>query len=102
MSTTTKNSTDQTLRDAIKCWGKETQVDKAIEEMAELTKALIKYRHKEPSAELYSNVCNEIADVENLMQQLRFIFDPDDILVTKMKNLKIRRLRKIIDEGGKF
>ena len=53
---------------AINAYGKEMQVDIMIEEMSELTKALIKHRRK-PSDETLENIQEEIADVKIMMRQ---------------------------------
>ena len=58
---------EATLRRAIAAYGKNAQVDMAIEEMSELTKALCKERRYElvkgTHAEAHANVIEEIADV---------------------------------------
>lgn len=67
------------MRLAINTYGEINQMEKAIEEMAELTKALIKVKHisVQDSEEVHFKVMNaeeEIADVLIMMEQLTMIF----------------------------
>ena len=71
------------MRLAIDTYGEVNQTDKAIEEMAELTKALIKLkqvnlRDYEELTFKVMNVEEEIADVLIMMEQLTMIFKPQD------------------------
>lgn len=69
----------ETLTQAIAEYGDKAQVDMAIEEMSELTKALCKERRyamdKGKHAEAMDNVVEEIADVAIMLAQLIIIFD---------------------------
>lgn len=72
---------------AIKKWGKDLQIAIAIEEMAELTKELVKcWRKKE------HNVLEELADVEIMINQLKIIFGDTRI----MRDQKLIRLAKML------
>ena len=71
---------------AIHEWGDTAQIDMAIEEMAELTKALLHARRGRES-----NVAEEIADVRIMLAQLEIIFRNSDE-VEKFKQAKIDRL----------
>lgn len=68
----------------------------AIEEMAELTKELIK---KERGLGDIKKIQNEIADVEIMVTQLRMIYDPERI--DQIKAEKILRLIQNINEVEK-
>ena len=62
---------------AIHRYGEAAQIDMAVEEMAELTKALCKVKRATPGATTtaaVSNVIEEIADVQIMLDQLRLIF----------------------------
>lgn len=68
---------------AIDTYGEINQMEKAIEEMAELTKALIKLKQVnlgdyEEMTFKVMNVEEEIADVLIMMEQLTMIFKPQD------------------------
>lgn len=72
--------------DVINHYGRINQIIKCIEEMSELTQALTKYLGGETD-----NITEEIADVEIMLEQMRFIFDKDGI-VDRTKSFK--RLRQ--------
>ena len=84
------------LKDAISTYGISAQVDMAIEEMSELTKALCKERrsHLLPEcAKARANVIEEIADVAIMLEQLLIIFDKDNE-IQKEVDYKIDRLEQ--------
>lgn len=62
----TMSPVDKLLQKAIDHYGKDNQVKKSIEEMAELTKALCKGD--------VENIKEEIADVQIMLYQLQMIF----------------------------
>lgn len=81
----------EVLETALDTYGYQNQSDILIEEMAELTKAIIKHR-RYGSKETFDNLCEEIADVSIMLQQM-FLRTPDvdyDTIVTN----KICRLAK--------
>lgn len=81
---------------AIKKWGRELQILMGIEEMAELTKALIKsLRGKENR----DNIIEEMADVEIMMGQLKRLFVVGGDL-TQVKARKMLRLEKMLVESS--
>lgn len=57
-------------RQAVKWFGVEHQIKKAAEELGELIQALMRYSNGEP---VIGNVCEEIADVEIMLEQLKII-----------------------------
>jgi NTP pyrophosphatase (non-canonical NTP hydrolase) len=62
---------------AIQHFGETAQIDMAVEEMAELTKAICKVKRAQAGAEMgaaVENVVEEIADVQIMLDQLRLIF----------------------------
>ena len=91
------------LERAIHTYGGQAQVDKAIEEMSELTKALLKHRYVEKNYEieiLEDAVAEEIADVEIMLKQLKMIFCFDE-RVLQYKKEKIERLERRLNESGR-
>lgn len=82
------------LQAAIDTYGTDNQTDVAIEEMAELTQALIHNRRGRPA-----NIPEEIADVEIMLEQLKIIHDCADE-VEKQKDAKIKRLAFKLGEKG--
>lgn len=92
------------LKDAIATYGTPAQVDMAIEEMSELTKALCKERRAQLTpgkhAEAHANVIEEIADVSIMLQQLLIIFDKDNE-IQKEVDYKIDRLEQRLQKAHK-
>lgn len=80
---------------AIEIYDVDNQIYQAIEEMAELTKALLKLRRENPENKEKVNkriadIEEETADVAIMIAQLEMIFDADN--VQKLANAKIDRL----------
>lgn len=89
---------ERILKHAISHYGEAHQIDKAIEEMSELTKALLKLRHAEKDYELdilQKAVAEEIADVGIMLRQLRMIFDFDTAIL-HYEDEKVQRLQRQI------
>ena len=85
------------LETAIDRYGKETQIMVAIEEMAELTKELVKsIRYDGVNAK---EVAEEIADVEIMLEQLKMIYQ-NSADVEAEKQRKIKRLSERLMMGG--
>ena len=57
------------FRKAVQTWGKAAQIDMMIEEMAELTKALLNERRGRDN-----NIAEEMADVRIMLEQMAVIF----------------------------
>lgn len=95
--------TDQEVyKQAIGFFGVRHQVDLAVEEMSELTKALMKYRRaEEKGAEDKTDerlsIIEEMADVEVMFDQLKMIYDCESVVALK-KYLKTERLAKRLKE----
>lgn len=85
------------LKNAVKAYGDDSQIDMAIEEMSELTKALLKYRRAKRSTEtadfdtLKDNISEEVADVLITLDQLGIIFGNFNE-VNNYKHEKVLRL----------
>lgn len=98
------------LQSAIDHYGEDNQLDMAIEEMAELTKAICKYKRavKERERDIcYStakdvifakgDIVEEIADVLIMIEQLTMIFDCKKRMMSAIAREKIRRLKRRMD-----
>ena len=68
----------------------------AIEELAELTKELTKAIRDKVS---YARICEEIADVEICLAQIKRTIPRSKIQVQLFKTFKIKRLEKLYIEG---
>ena len=77
-------------------YGTKKQQDIAIEELAELQKAIIKYR-RDPSDKTKEAVVEEIADVQVMLEQLKMIFSckskTDEIMDEKID----RQIKRVMD-----
>lgn len=90
------------LNRAIDTYGANTQIDKAIEEMGELTQALLKERHSRMTEEHklhLAHIEEEIVDVYIMLSQLMIIFREryktlDGECLQSMADYKIERLRR--------
>lgn len=82
----------------IDVWGEDAQIKMCIEEMSELTKELCKNWRKstKDTLEQIKNICEEIADVQNMIDQMQLIFGVQE--VEKIRKEKIERTQKRLDE----
>ena len=90
------------LEQAIEYYGDDHQIDKALEEMSELTKALLKLRYCENRYErqiVQDAVDEEMADVEIMLEQMKLIFN-NHRRVEQQKSKKIERLERRINGAG--
>jgi hypothetical protein len=67
-----------------------------IEEMSELIKELLKFKRGKNNIE---HICEEIADTEITIGQMKLIFDKDKILVDKYTQEKLIRLENRINKS---
>lgn len=89
---------DDVFRHCIVAYGANSQIDKTIEEMAELTKALLKLRIAKDSNSklLIDDVIDEIADVRIMCRQMELLFQAED-RVEKRIDFKVERQRKRLE-----
>lgn len=80
----------QILQRAVDTYGVEHQTDKAIEELSELTKALLKFRY-EPTETRRNELLYEMADVGIMLSQLALMYgDFNDQEIEKLDRLERR------------
>ena len=85
------------LERAITTYGAPAQMDMAVEEMAELTKALCKIKRAQAGCEVTAaigNVIEEMADVQIMLDQLRIIFGRS---TAEIEEDKLRRMLRRIN-----
>lgn len=75
-------------------YGVDAQLTKAIEELSELIKEICKDKSGEGKSD---QIAEEVADVEIMCEQLRFIYDFDKA-VDKWKEYKLKRLAKRLED----
>lgn len=96
----------EVLKAAISTYGKEAQIDMAIEEMSELTKALLKQRRSKgkttdiEQGKLRSNIIEEAADVLIVVAQILIIYDRDNECQAEV-DYKVNRLYERLGLAGK-
>ena len=91
---------------AINQWGKELQMDKMLEESSELILACASLIHNmmklsRAKSEKQTNmatmqICEEIADLEIMLEQSHLIFD--DGFINEIKERKLERLKEKVME----
>lgn len=89
---------DGVFRRCILEYGANSQIDMAIEEMAELSKALLKLKRDKgkSSKSLIDDVIDEIADVRIMCRQIELLFQAED-RVEKRIDFKVERQRKRLE-----
>lgn len=81
------------LKAAIEWYGLGSQVDMTIEEMAELTQALCKFK-RDCGGKVLGNILEEMADVQIMLDQMRLIYGQ----TAEIETAKLARLqRRVID-----
>lgn len=78
---------------AVQKYGREHQITKAIEEMAELMNELAKSQDKRTTTE---RVIDEIADVKIMLKQLEYIYGQFNVEKRYME--KVKRLEVMLNE----
>lgn len=92
---------ERIMQQAIETYGVQAQCDVAIEEMAELTKAIMKLRRVEDDYEktqvALDNLLEEIADVDIMIEQLKIMWGPKQVEGYREKKLE-RLDRRLNDD----
>ena len=96
------NQNKEFYQRCIDVWGEDAQIKMCIEEMSELTKELCKNwrKGKTNTPEQIMNICEEIADVQNMADQMQLIFGEE--IVERIRKEKIERTQKRLDEEIKI
>lgn len=79
-------------------YGKEKQVDIAIEECSELIKALLKDRRGKATID---DIVDEIADVQIMLYQLEYLFKCENAVNERVGAKITRQLSRIKEENAK-
>lgn len=94
------------LQQAVDTYGKEAQTDMAIEEMSELSKALLKHRRAEKHPEAWDyertrqDIYEEMADVIIMLTQLLMIYGGREEIQNDIDS-KVSRLEERLDNSAK-
>lgn len=84
-----------TLERAIEHYGKDMQLNVAIEELSELIKEICKYKRGEGNIE---HIIEEMADCQIMLSQLRIIFGIRIDDISRVKWEKLERLAKRLED----
>lgn len=87
-----------TLEKAIKTYGKDMQLNVAIEELSELIKEICKNKRGSDNRKA---IIEEMADCYIMLEQLAMIFDIPNHAINEVADKKITRLEKRLAEGVK-
>lgn len=91
---------ERIMQQAIKTYGVQAQCDVAVEEMAELTKAIMKLRRVADdygkTQVALENLLEEIADVDIMIDQLKIMWGPKQ--VEEYRRKKLERLERRMEE----
>jgi len=98
-----EDEVESILKSAVDTFGEESQCQMLVEECSEVIQAVCKYFRKyRPSNKAekeYENLCEEIADLEIVISQMKYIFNEDKINAYRDK--KLARLKQRIEDYGK-
>lgn len=92
-------------RDAVNKWGSATQMTMLQEECIELALAIHKWRNRETTMEALLKVAEEIADVELMLMQVKYMYAghiPFSLRLEETGVAKRKRLRQRLDSGGNW
>ena len=96
IAATAKGAKMTTLEKAIETYGKDMQLTVAVEELSELIKEICKCKRGSNNLE---NIIEEMADCYIMLKQLEIIFDIDYNDIVMIRNNKIDRLAKRLEEA---
>ena len=78
------------LKKAIATWGKHAQLLMVLEEMSELQKEILKHINR--SKDNIDEIIDETADVEIMLEQLKYIFDIHQVVKDRIP-VKIEKMK---------
>lgn len=87
----------QRLAKIIMHFGITEQTRQTIEELNELAVAISKVHRHGLTADRISAVTSEIADVQIMLEQMKIIFGISEEDINKMKQLKLKRIERVIE-----
>ena len=87
------------FKKAIEHYGPQNQMMQTMEELSELSVAIIKCIRYPDKIETKQHITEEIADVLIMIDQLKIILDIKDYEINCYKDYKLNRLNKRIEKG---
>ena len=83
------------LKQAIHTFGKDMQLNVAVEEFSELTKEICKHKR---GADNKQNIIEEMADCYIMLEQMKIMFGVSDVALSLEIHKKIERLKNTITQ----
>lgn len=91
---------EEVYKKAIGKWGDKAQLEMAQEEATELALAVRKFV-RNPSSETLEHIAEEVADVEIMIEQLKFMYPSLVESVKEQKEFKLNRLKSRVSPEEK-
>jgi NTP pyrophosphatase (non-canonical NTP hydrolase) len=93
-----KDEKTKVLEKAIDTFGTDMQLNVAVEELAELTKEICKYKR---GADNLLHIIEEMADCYIMLEQMKIIFALGSTVIADAASRKIERLERRLEEAEK-
>ena len=91
------------IQKCLEQWGEDAQLDMVIEEMAELTKAILKYRRTKGAKSARIDIAEEHADVLLMLEQLAYMMVQHDTNYKKLMRMFSKdKISRLEDKLGKW
>jgi len=90
---------NEIYKKTIEKWGQTAQLEMAQEEATELALAVRKFV-RNSTEERFVDMCGEIADVEIMIEQIKYMFPSVQSRVDETKAFKLDRLSKRVDNSS--
>jgi NTP pyrophosphatase (non-canonical NTP hydrolase) len=90
---------NEIYKKTIEKWGKTAQLEMAQEEATELALAVRKFIRK-PNDKTFDDLSNEMADIEIMIEQIKFMYPEISEKIQIHKEFKLERLSKRVDESS--
>ena len=87
-----------TLEKAIETYGKDMQLNVAVEEFSELIKEICKHKRGRDNID---NIIEEMADCYIMLDQLAIIFGIEHKAINMVMDKKLARLDRMLEKGSK-
>ena len=87
-----------TLEKAIETYGKDMQLNVAVEELSELIKEICKHKRGRDNID---NIIEEMADCYIMLDQLAIIFGIEHKAINMVMDKKLARLDRMLEKGSK-
>lgn len=89
------------FQNLIDTYGQDAQLNMAVEELGELIVSIQHYRRLDEWGKVGSldQIAEEVADVELMCEQLRYMFNFESLALYRIKERKLERVKTILAKG---